>query len=258
LKEKYENRNPGSLGMIAFPANEISQHHHLGSYFCLYEDRDRISSTVEESLDSIDEYNGLAVLFHPGRHGAEESVPTEWYFDIFKHYDHLIGLEAYNSGLRGHQPGSIQKWDSILEHLMPDRPVWGFSNDDFHNFSMSVLGRNFNVFLLPELSVQEVRKSMENGSFYFVARDEGYYNGPHPPDPPEIRSIEVNPRKGTIHIEATNYQFIEWISDGKVIHVGDCINLSDLPDIGNYIRANIYQEKDGALAGTQPFGIRRR
>ena len=253
----YENRDPAALGMVAIQANEISQNHHLGAYFSSHEDSERLAKTVAESLENIAGDDGLGVLFHPGRHGAEDNTPIEWYYDLFQKYDHLIGVEAYNSGLLIHQPGSINKWDSLLKYFMPDRTVWGFSNDDFHHFGMSILGRNFNVFLLPELSVEEVRSAMEKGSFYFVARHDGYYNGPPPTDPPVINSIDVDSRKGTISIEATNYEYIEWVSDGTVIYTGETIVLPEHPDIGSYVRANVYKEEDGPIAGTQPFGIRR-
>ncbi len=73
-------------------------------------------------------------------------------------------MEAYNNGWQ-HNPGNLHKWDSSLIHLMPDRPVWGFSNDDFHGASPWYNGmavRAWNVFFLPELSVELVRKGMEN------------------------------------------------------------------------------------------------
>jgi hypothetical protein len=255
----FENRDPESLGMIAIQANEVSSHYHIGSYFCdhpggNWPEFDGLLVGVDETLEAIAEKGGLAVLMHPGRHGADHEgvVPVEWYYDVFQRYDHLIGLEAYNSGLVEHQPGSIHKWDSVLTYFMPDRPVWGFSHDDFHNYRWSVPDRNFNIFLLPKLSVEEVRSAMENGVFYHVA---GYERQDNAPPPPEINSIKTDSRKGTIHIEASNYEFIEWISDGSVVHVGDHINISELPDIGNYVRANIYQSKDGVRAGTQPFGI---
>lgn len=252
----YENRDPDSLGMIAIQSNEISHHHHIGSYFCDHEDINGIL-TESETLEAIAAKDGLAVLFHPGQYdGSTRSFyPVEWYIDILKRYDHIIGMEAYCHGLN-QQPANINKWDSTLIRLMPDRPVWGFSNEDYHGdyrpsgVVRQIMGRNGNLFLLPELSIKEVRSAMENGAFLF-------FHGPEGPSPPVINSIKVNSRKGSIHIKASDYEFIEWISDGVVVYTGDYIKISDLPEFGNYIRANIYESKNGAFKGTQPFGIRR-
>ncbi len=92
----YENRDPGALEMIAIQGNEVSQHHHLGSYF-----NDHPGGTLEtvaETLEVIDEKDGLAVLFHPGSydgtHPTRSFHPIDWYIDLFNRYDHLIGMEA--------------------------------------------------------------------------------------------------------------------------------------------------------------------
>lgn len=247
----FEDRNPDTLGMIDIQAAEVTQHHHMGSYF--NDHAGGVLKTVAESLDTITKKNGLAVLFHPGSYNSSNNPkrpfhPIEWYADIFKRYDHLVGIEAYNNG---NQPFHINRWDSILIKTMPDRSVWGFSNDDFHGGEM---GRNWNVFLLPELSSDEVRRGMENGLFYFVYSPGGLEVA----SPPIIKSITVNSKRGIIQIEATGCKFIEWKSDNKVVHRGGSFNLNDFPEVNGYIRAELYESENGAMAGTQPFGIRRR
>jgi len=238
----YEDRNPDLLGMIAVQANEVSQHHHVGSYF--NDHPGGTLETVEETLEAIASKDGIAVLFHPGLYdGTRENWPyhpIDWYIDIYQSYDHLVGAENHN----------LARWDSTLTRLMPERPVWGFSNDDYHR---GVMGRRWNVFLLPELSIEQVRYGMENGLLYFVHAPEG----PDGPPAPEISSISVSSRKGVISIEATGYEYIDWISDNNVIHTGDYIDIRDFPELTGYIRAEIYESEDGPLAGTQPFGIRR-
>lgn len=269
----YENRDPENIGMVAIQSNEISQHHHLGSYFSnighydefignyFSMDADFNTTTTEESLEAIAEKNGLAIIFHPGgydgQHSGRPFHEIEWYVNLYRRYDHLIGMEVYNGFIDNwdymdgkQNQASLHRWDSTLVQLMPDRPVWGFANDDFHGGTM---GRTWNVLLLPALSIGEVRNGMENGLSYFVYALEGHDG----PTAPEIKSIEVDSRKGTIHIEASGHQYIEWISDGAVIFVGDHINISALPNIGSYVRANVYQSTEGPLAATQPFGIRR-
>ncbi|MBT3383809.1 MAG: hypothetical protein HN778_04715 [Prolixibacteraceae bacterium] len=257
----YENRDPDSLGMIAIQGNEISWHHHIGSYFCDFE-KGVNNSNEQETLEAISAKNGLAVLNHPGDYnGSRPSrpyYPIDWYIELFQRFENLIGMEAYNTGL-AYQPEHVNKWDSTLTRLMPDRPVWGFSNEDYHgDFRPGgeirhVIGRNGNLFLLPELTLGEVRSAMENGVFFFFHNPDVSGNVPVP----EINSIEVNSTKGTIQIEGSNYDYIEWISEGDVVHKGDFLKISDFPEIDNYVRAVLYNSKNGALTGTQPFGIQK-
>ncbi len=239
----YDERDPEQLGMIAVKANEVSQHHHVGSYF--NDHPGGVLKTMEETLEDIAVRNGLAVLFHPGLYNGTRDNwpyhPIDWYIDIYQSYDHLVGAENHY----------LPRWDSTLIRLMPDRPVWGFSNDDYHR---GIMGRRWNVFLLPELSIDQVRYGMENGLLYFVHAPEG----PDGPSPPVIESITVNSKRGTIRIDATGHEFIEWKSDNKLVHQGETFNINDYPEVKGYIRAEIYESENGPLAGTQPFGIRRK
>jgi hypothetical protein len=86
----------------------------------------------------------------------------------------------------------------------------------------------------------------------FVHAPNGYYG----PPPPGIKSIAVDPRSGTLHIEAVNHERLDWISKGKIVHTGDRVNLSDLQGLGGYIRAEIHAAEGGPIVGTQPFRIR--
>jgi len=254
----YEDRDPESLGMIAISGNEVSQHHHMGSLFNAHEDRNRELGTVSETLEAIAEKGGLGILYHPGSyngtHGSRPYYPIDWYVEIFQRNDHLVGMEAYNNGWQ-HNPGNLHRWDSTLTRVMPDRPVWGFANDDFHGGTM---GHSWNVFLLPELTKEEVRKGIENGLSYFIYAPEAHDG----PPAPEIHSITVDQENATIYIDASGYHYIEWISNGKSIHFGEYIHLHDFPGIDTYVRANIYQSQYAsdqfrAVTMTQPFGIRR-
>ncbi len=55
-----------------------------------------------------------------------------------------------------------------------------------------------------------------------------------------ITSLELWVVPG-IKIDASGYQYIEWISDGVVVYIWDTINLHGLPFIGSYLRASVYQ-----------------
>ncbi len=245
----FEDRDPASLGMIDIQANELSSHHHMGSFFNdhkrpPYGQQVDYTVTEEESIRDVGENDGIVMLYHPGRY--DETV--DWYTDLYRRHDHLFGLEVYNQGDR--YPEDRMIWDSILTVTMPDRPVWGYSNDDMH--SRAQLGRNWNVMILPELSHESVRHGMENGLSYFIYAPEGHEG----PEPPQIQSIDVNNRRGTIEITATNYERILWISEGRVLHEGNTVDLNELPEPGNYIRAKLFGNAE-SIAGTQPFGIRQ-
>jgi hypothetical protein len=124
----FENRNPVALQMVDIQANELSRHHHMGSFF-----NDHNGTTTElESLEATAANDGITMLYHPGRYTRRDPqlFNLEWYLDLYGNYDHLFGMEVYNQGDR--YPGDRKLWDSVLTVTMPDRPVWGYSNDDMH------------------------------------------------------------------------------------------------------------------------------
>ncbi len=246
----FEDRYPAKMGMVAVQGNEITlnrEHpdlglHDMGSYFS---DQSDISLKGEETLTAITEKNGLAFFMHPGRY----EFSTEWYLNFYDRFDCLTGLELYNAG----ETRCIEIWDSLLVDLMPERPVWGFSNDDTH--TLNHFGGNWNMFILPELSERAVRNAMEQGLLFFVYASEGRKK--KRVNPPVIESVDVDIRKGIIAIEAAGHDSVIWISEGKKIYNGNEINLNKFPEVDRYIRAVVYGEEGKTIVGTQPFGIKR-
>jgi hypothetical protein len=106
------------------------------------------------------------------------------------------------------------------------------------------------MLILPELSHEWVRTGMVEGLSYFVYAPQGHEG----PSPPVIESINVNKRKGTIAITASGYDSVVWICSGNVVHEGEQVNLNELPETANYIRAKLYGAGE-TVVGTQPFGI---
>ena len=53
---------------------------------------------------------------------------------------------------------------------MPDRPAWGYSDDDMH--VASHLGRNWNVMILPGLSHEDLRREWKRDAAISSARRE--------------------------------------------------------------------------------------
>lgn len=238
--EDYENRDPETVGILDIPGNEFSQHHHMGNYWTMHEG----TTNEVESLEATLALGGQQILNHPGRYNK----PVEWYVDLFQRFDHLTGMEVYNQGDR--YTRDRQKWDAILSAIMPERPVWGFSNDDMH--SHEHLGRNWNILLLPTLTEESVRQGLDEGLFFFVYAPKGHEG----PPPPVIHSITVNQRKGTLRARVSGNARAEWISDGDVVHLGEKLDLNKVPDLGRYVRLMVYGNKGYTVVGTQPFGIR--
>jgi hypothetical protein len=133
---------------------------------------------------------------------------------------------------------------------MPERPVWGYSNDDMH--SLSRLGRNWSLMILPELTHESVRHGMESGLSFFVYAPDGHQG----PPVPVIETIEVNSRKGTIVIVASGYETIRWISEGEVVSNESTIDLDNLENPGGYLRAEL-SGPGSTIINTQPFGVKK-
>ncbi len=229
--------------MVAVQGSEASLHHHVGTYFC------DVPGALSETgtLAKVRQQGGVAVVFHPGRYAWSAAR----YAALYREWDELVGMEVLNQGDR--YPRDRETWDEVLAVLMSEgRPVWGFSNDDMHQDSH--LGRNWNVLLLPDLSGEAVRRAMEKGAFLFVYAPKGHKGTM----PPTVSAIKVDRRKGVVRIEATDYERMEWISGGEVVHHGEMIDLAATPHVSGYIRAVIYAADDRSLTGTQPMRIQPR
>ena len=71
---------------------------------------------------------------------------------------------------------------------------------------------------------------------------------------PSITNITVNETEDTIAVETANALTVHWIANGKVIHVGNRIDLDDYSDdITSYVRAEAYGE--GGVVYSQPFTL---
>ncbi len=242
----FENRDPNQMGLVAIQANEISNHHHLGSYFSDY---NSTTSNIHFSLDKISEKAGLGVLLHPIKYPFDKT----WYAELYENYSSLVGIEVYNRKYDKDEnlySEDFNLWDSLLTDFMPRRNIWGFANDDFHTVEM---GYAYQMFILEEFSVNAVKSAMQNGIFYYVISLDGHNSNFHP----HIEYIRVDSKNASIEIIARNYQIIEWISEGQIVHSGAKISIPDHVKSGNYVRAMVYNDYRTAVAGTQAFGIIR-
>ncbi len=242
--EEWQNRDPEELGMLSVEGSELSAGHHIGSYMSDYAGA---RSDEHVSVGEIGNRDGLAVFFHPGRYDRD----ADWYVNFYQTYPHVLGQEIYNQVDR--YPMDRAKWDQILHKLMPDRPVWGFANDDTHGTNH--FGRNRNVFLLPELSIEHVRNAMVEGHLYlFVPVERG--------DRPDVQIRNIESDRGRLKLTLSgNHNEIKWIThdpeanESSTIHSGTEIDVARVPASATFVRAVILS--DGGRTYTQPFGVVR-
>lgn len=229
--------------LLIVKGNEISTNEHdIGSYF---NNTNTPNTNTKYTLEQIGDGNGLAVLFHPGRYKRE----IGWYKELLTIYPHLIGFEVINQGDR--YPNDRKKWDKILSETMPQRPIWGFANDDMHKEKH--IGRDWNVFIMPELTEAAFREAVVEGTFLFsststVRMPRGL--------PPIIEKIEVDSTKGYIKLQTAKYNKVTWISNGRRVYFGHKININEVEADNYYVRAVI--TGPGGQTFTQPFGIIRK
>jgi hypothetical protein len=258
-------RSPEQLGMVPVPGNELSRHNHNLSLFSTYPEplRERATDRLHTSIREVAEVGGLNVLAHPGRYWepGDNRVPDDAlakYLGLFHHYDALIGMEVHNQTDR--YPWDRRLWDALLEELMPDRPVWGFANDDSHGEHQ--IGLNASWFPVGELTRSNVREAMEAGQFYFSTVTTHS----------RVRDMDLAPRLTGVNYDRQNNTLtlsaevegepveddrVRWISNnGEIVAEGSSIDLDETEGLSTYIRAELRSE--GALTYTQPFGLGER
>ena len=268
----------GGRGMLRIPAaNEQGRGsganaiHHLNTFFAPFNNPTGLPVGFEglrRNVAAAQELGGFSRVNHPGRYtggmaggeaGAAASnnpATIQQYVDLFMEFppETLIGMEIINKA-DGESVSDRILWDNILKQTMPERPVWGFSDDDSHG--VNAVGYSFNMFVMERNDLDNFKSAIVNGNFYAVARaarrelgQTFLGRGPTP----VITNIAVNERATTITITAENIHRIDWIADGVMIARGSTLRLKDHKEqIGSYVRANLIGP--GGIAFTQPFGI---
>ena len=274
----YGGPDPAELGMVGIEGNELSLQHHANSYFNDYGAPATELSDEEQlrELRGVQERDGLMIWNHPHWPARPPRQPVAWYQNHFEQFDHLIGMEITNCG-EAEEPYTEGLWDQLLARLMPERPVWGFGNDDMH--ALNNARETYTVFPLGELTIEAVRDAMEQGQFYFhkANRTWDVREGEEAMSRfPVIERIAVDNEAGTITIEASNYDIIRWISApeslepvaditesnaphplGRVVHEGETIAYRETPGVAHYVRAELHRTENGRIhrTFTNPFGI---
>lgn len=242
--EEWQNRDPQELGMLSIEGSELSAGHHIGSLMNNYAGA---NPNETESIKEVGNRDGLAMFFHPGRYDRD----TDWYVNFYETYPHVIGQEIYNQTDR--YPMDRDKWDAILHQLMPDRPVWGFANDDTH--ATDHFGRNRNVFLIEDLSVENVRFAIQKGHlFLYIPEEIG--------DRPDLMIRDVNQLNGVLSLAIEGeYSEIQWIThnpetgESTIFATGSELSIDNVPESASFVRPVIISKRGRTYI--QPFGIVR-
>ena len=266
-----ENRNPYQLGMLAIEGLEVSNPEHFNSFLNdLWGDKDLYEpnkNDIDFALHEIGNRLGISQWVHPGRYFEGDYVDGQWQGDggyhtakmieTFKEYQFLTGVEINSSGMYRANRNRIMV-DAMLEELMPNRPIWLYSNDDGHGYYEEGgrgHGHCYNVHFMEDLSINSFVRSMVRGESYAVLDiaahkniDRHMDNGVPIIDAPNI--IDVSVTEGNITIAATKCETIKWISDGEVVFEGESLPL-DTVGLGSYVRAVLEGE---ALQDYDPVG----
>lgn len=126
-------------------------------------------------------------------------------------------------------------YDQILQKTIPNGVVpWSFTFSDSH--SDRSVNYAYTMMLMPELSMDNFRKSMENGEFFSVSHysngvelngmrempnfDEAKIDeveGYNLNNTPMVTRVTVDQENDTISVEGTNFDEITWVSNCNVI-----------------------------------------
>ena len=219
----------------------------------------------EEDYESVIAGNsaagGITFINHPGdfiaankENGrAEDYNQLKVFIDPLMKYDSCVGIEIFNLRDTTDRADRIL-WDTILQYTIPQgKNVWGFANDDSHALDDIDVTRD--IMLMPNLSNEDLRTAMENGTFFACSRYARYEMGEDFVGEgayAQIHEVLVDDDNDTISVAASNYDEIEWIANGEIIATGNTLNLREYSDeIGCYVRFQIKNE--GGIVCSQPF-----
>ncbi|MFW6298508.1 MAG: PHP domain-containing protein [Bacillota bacterium] len=272
---EWEDRDPEALDMLAIEGNELTVSRSgwfpdTVSLFTDYEYQqpdslDRDPQAFHNTLDEMAEIeDSLAFIPHPGRewkvyeeYDEGDMYSVQWWADLFNTYevDQLPGFEVFNRN--DQYPNDRGLWDAVLSKTMPERPIWGLGNDDYHGDGDGYIHHSFTRQLIAgDFTEDALRNSLRKGHFFTsnIKDNEG--------DAPRISSITVDEEARTITIEGSGYDAIEWFHGTDEYYeptqVGDGETFDYGTFDGNYVRARLIKDEGEASEAktlTQPFGF---
>lgn len=247
------------------------------------------TSNYEEVIKNVDATGGLSVINHPGEYTSakEEDCTADaydendiWYSyvinkfaNILTTYDSCIGIDI-NSKQDGRTKYDRKLWDILLGKVVPTgRNVFAIATTDAHQ--LDKVGCAWTNLCMPENNAENIRTCLQNGAFFAVSRyiknademaqfslETGIDWGTsfeldirdESIPAPKVTDIVVDEANDTISLSVENALTVHWIADGKVIHVGNTIDLDEYSnEIGSYVRAEAFGH--GGVLYTQAFTL---
>ena len=237
------DRDPTALGMLAVPGNEMSQtEEHSGAFWTLISGQ---AASTAIGLANVAAAGGTFMLFHPGRASTMTAAAIAGYARDYAP-ETLFGLEVYNQGNR--YPNDRALWDAANVLLTDDGiTLWGYSGDDTH--VTAHLFRNYNFFLLPELTEAAMRAACISGASYFCYEPGGSGNALAP----RITNIELSEQNSRITVASPDAGAIVWRSNAGQVGTGATLNVRHLPGTPLFVRAELTNASGRTY--TQPFRL---
>ncbi|MCL2070953.1 MAG: hypothetical protein FWH07_01830 [Oscillospiraceae bacterium] len=187
-----------SLGLPELTPTHDRGGHHVNTYFSFISSGGsyRIDSSgvetgtkIRDLVDSINTENrgAIAHINHPGRYTlsqwetpwataeaiANSSANFKPYADLYRFSHSIPYMEIINKFDTESQAERVL-WDNVLSETMPEGiPVWGGSSDDSH--ANAAIGFSYNILLMEELELSNVRDAMNNGTSFAFARVDRQY-----------------------------------------------------------------------------------
>lgn len=257
---------------------------HLTGYYCDYgQGLLGVYGDYETPSKGVKDAGGISMLSHVGEYvypdkDSENYVGQpvdEYYVNKFSRLfidnaGSSVGM-GINSATDAHTRCDRILYDSILQKTIPYGVVpWGFTFSDSHDEAS--LNNAYTMHYMPELSNNDLRYSMETGTFFAVSH---FSNGvelngmrempeyieeevdAYSNDTPLVTKIEIDEELDTISIEGKNFDTITWVSDGQVLKRGGLeattIDLDDFDNVGSYIR--FYITGEHGICYSQPIVI---
>ncbi len=147
-----------SRGLVLIPGNEITAN---GVHICHINAPDLVPPTAnrQTAISAIAKGDGFAVINHANWLSDFNHCPIE----CLAEWKGYTGIEIFNgvvTRLEG-SPYATNKWDMMLSQ---GRKVWGFANDDSHDYGDDA--RGWNVVYTHDRSVEAIVAALRAGRFY--------------------------------------------------------------------------------------------
>lgn len=235
---------------------------HVNGYFTdnAYEGVQGLEYDYEIPMGLIEKSGGISHINHPtdllqakkNPDCARDPKNIAFFANLIMKYPSCMGIEVLNMYDIPNRSDRIL-WDELLKLLTPyGRKVFGFSNSDAHQVDQ--IDTAFMDFILPEYSLDTLRKAMETGTFFSIAR---YAKNELGEDfkgegaTPAVTALTVDDDADVITIKAVNCREIDWIADGEVIKTD---SLSDDGELVSSINLNDYEDKISCYVRAQAKG----